>query len=338
MTYRVKSNEGVPQLTPSEKLEQIRSGKKLERRRSGIDVNQIILATKDGSKITKKETAEKYEETTVKRKKRNYIMYESKLGTEKNTQIIGIEKPIKKPPPRPARTPAPRVEERIIQKRKKKEYLDNYQYLEVKVIRKKNPRTSSVVIHKRLGDIWGGTYEETTSQKQIFVDGRNRPQLQQQKTTISTTGTVNNPRLRGNRSEVTNTKQPSATATNFHVRTNSTIINERTQRKDSTQKSGVVTNQIMSRRGGPNQTKTEVKKTINITRVRNQPDNQEGKKSSRRMPQSESAKVISITKTETKLERKQSNPELTPEVTPEVNPEVTPDNDKSSVRKRYQKK
>ena len=328
MTYRVKANEGVPQLTTSEKLEQIRSGKKLQRRKSGVDVNKIILATKDGSKITKKETAEKYEETTVKRKKRNYIMYESKLGTEKNTQIIGVEKPIKKPPPRPARTPAPRVEERIIQKRKKKEYLDNYQYHEIKVFRNKNQRTSSVVIHKRLGDIWGGTYEETTSQKQIFVDGRNRPQLQQQKTTISTTGRVNNPRLRGNRSEVTNTKQPSATATNFHVRTNSTIINERTPRNGSTQKSGVVTNQIMSRRGGPNQTKTEVKQTINITRVRNQPDNKEGEKSSRRMPQSESAKVISITKTETKLERKASNPEVTPDN----------DNDKASVRKKYQKK
>lgn len=329
MTYRVKSNEGVPQLTPSEKLEQIRSGKKLERRRSGIDVNQIILATKDGSKITKKETAEKYEETTVKRKKRNYIMYESKLGTEKNTQIIGVEKPIKKPPPRPARTPAPRVEERIIQKRKKLEYLDNYQYRETKVFRK-NPRTSSVVIHKRLGDIWGGTIEETTSQKQIFVDGKNRPQLQQTKTTISTTGTVNNPRLRANRSDVTNTKQPSSTATNFHARTNSTI----TSRNDSTQKSGIVTNQIMSRRGGPNQTKTEVKQTINITRVRNQPNNQEGEKSTRRMPQSESSKTITVTKTETKLERKASNPL----VTPDNDNDNDNNSDKASVRKRYQKK
>lgn len=330
MTYRVKANEGVPQLSTSEKLEQIRSGKKLQRRKSGVDINQIILATKDGSKITKQQTAEKYEETTVKRKKRNYIMYESKLGTEKNTQIIGVEKPIKKPPPRPARTPAPRVEERIIQTRKKLEYLDNYQYLETKVLRK-NPRTSSVVIHKRLGDIWGGTYEETTTQKQVFVDGKNRPQLQQQKTTISTTGTVNNPRLRANRSDVTNTKQPSATATNFHPRTNSTITNERVPRNGSTQKSGIVTNQIMSRRGGPNQTKTEVKQTINITRVRNQSSGQEGERSNRRVPQSESSKTITVTKTETKLERKASNPIVTPD---------TPDNDtdRSSVRKRYQKK
>ena len=326
MTYRVKANEGVPQLSTSEKLEQIRSGKKLQRRKSGVDVNKIILAGKDGSKITKKETAEKYEETTVKRKKRNYIMYESKLGTEKNTQIIGVEKPMKKPPPRPARTPAPRVEERIVQTKKRKEYLDNYQYHESIVLKNKNPRTSSVVIHKRLGDIWGGTYEETTTQKQMFVDGKTRPQWQQQKTTISTTGTVNTPRLRSNRSEMTNTKQPSATATNFYVRTNSTIANERAPRNGSTQKSGVVTNQIMSRRGGPNQTKTEVKQTLNITRVRNQPNNLEGQKSSRRMPQNESSKSITITKTETRLERKASNPV------------VTPDNDKASVRKRYQKK
>jgi len=329
MTYRVKANEGVPQLSTSEKLEQIRSGKKLQRRKSGVDVNQIILAAKDGSKITKKETAEKYEETTVKRKKRNYIMYESKLGTEKNTQIIGVEKPIKKPPPRPARTPAPRVEERIIQTRKKLEYLDNYQYHETKVLRNKNPRNSSVVIHKRLGDIWGGTFEETTTQKQVFVDGRNRPQLQQTKTTISTTGTVNNPRLRANRSDVTNTKQPSATATNFHPRTNSTITNERVPRNGSTQKSTVVTNQIMSRRDRPNQTKTEVKQTINMTTVRNQPNNQDGEKSSRRMPKTESSKTITTTRTETKLERKASNPIVTPD---------NNDNDKASVRKRYQKK
>lgn len=320
----VTTKKGDAELSTSKKLDQIRTGEKIKRSKGATESKNVISAGAGGAKYFTKETEEKYEETAVLRKKRNYVMYESKLGTEKNTQIIGVEKPIKKPPPRPARTPAPRVEERIIQKRKKLEYLDNYQYRETKVFRK-NPRTSSVVIHKRLGDIWGGTIEETTSQKQIFVDGKNRPQLQQTKTTISTTGTVNNPRLRANRSDVTNTKQPSSTATNFHVRTNSTI----TPRNDSTQKSGIVTNQIMSRRGGPNQTKTEVKQTINITRVRNQPNNQEGEKSTRRMPQSESSKTITVTKTETKLERKASNPIVTPD---------NNDNDKASVRKRYQKK
>ena len=153
--------------------------------------------------------------------------------------------------------------------------------------------------------------------------------MQQTKTTISTTGTVNNPRLRANRSDVTNTKQPSATATNFHPRTNSTITNERVPRNGSTQKSTVVTNQIMSRRGRPNQTKTEVKQTINMTTVRNQPNNQDGEKSSRRMPKTESSKTITTTRTETKLERKASNPIVTPD---------NNDNDKASVRKRYQKK
>ena len=117
MNYRIKANEGVPQLSTNEKLEQIRSGKKLQRRKSGVDVNKIIISGKDGSKITKRETAEKFEETTVKRKKRNYIMYESKLGTEKNTQITREQMKIQKP--RPVRTPAPRVEERIIQTKKK---------------------------------------------------------------------------------------------------------------------------------------------------------------------------------------------------------------------------
>ena len=49
-------------------------------------------------------------------------MYESKLGTQKereSTRIASakLRRPI-----------LPRVEERIVQKKKRKEYLDNYQY------------------------------------------------------------------------------------------------------------------------------------------------------------------------------------------------------------------
>ena len=52
-----------------------------------IELNEAL---KDGTKIISKLTQEKFEETAVLRKKRNYVMYESKLKTEKNTQIMKI--------------------------------------------------------------------------------------------------------------------------------------------------------------------------------------------------------------------------------------------------------
>ena len=58
---------------------------------------------KDGSKIIKNQTEEQFEESAVTRKKRNYVMYESKLTTEKNTQITELKKkkkPVRQPSPR----------------------------------------------------------------------------------------------------------------------------------------------------------------------------------------------------------------------------------------------
>ena len=332
MTQRVKPNEGVPQLSTSEKLEQIRSGKKLQRRKSGIDVNQIIIAGKDGSKITKKQIAEKFEETTVKRKKKNYIMYESKLGTEKNTQITREEKKIKKP--KPVREPAPRVEERIVQTKKKKEYLDNYQYHETKVLKKKNP---SIVEHKRLGEIIGGTYEETTYQKQTFQQGKSRPIYTEQKKLITTTGTAN-PRLRGNRSEMNNSKQPAATVTNFHKRTQSNLPDANNQRSNSKPRSGVVTNQIMSRRGGPSQTyqtQTEVKKTTTVSRTRDDAKTP-------RQQRSNSTKSITKTTTTTTTKVKRGNNDNSSKPEPKPHRSISSNNisdDKGdSIRKKYQRK
>ena len=178
-----RRNEGIPQLTSQEKLEQIRSGKKIQRRKSGLDVKDIVVSGKDGSTIKKKdsivrkkrkdaikkkEMAEKYEETTVRRKKKNYVMYESKLGTQKNTEITTIAAP-KPKKQKIIREPEPRVEEVIVLKKKKKEYLDNYQYHETKVLRKKN---ASVVEHKRLGDIIFGEKIETVYQRKVFGQGQ----------------------------------------------------------------------------------------------------------------------------------------------------------------------
>ena len=51
-------------------------------------------------------------------KKKNYVLYESKLGTEKEKYLRKIEE-APKPKPKPKPVPRPRVEEKIIQKKKK---------------------------------------------------------------------------------------------------------------------------------------------------------------------------------------------------------------------------
>ena len=100
------------------KLEQIRSGttKKTD---LGVKENKGVIHGKSG-KFVVVEKEKKFEEAGVKRKKRNYVMYESKLGTEKNRDLKKIEepKPAPKPKPKPKVEPKPRVEEKIIQKKK----------------------------------------------------------------------------------------------------------------------------------------------------------------------------------------------------------------------------
>jgi hypothetical protein len=148
------------------KLEQIRTGatKKTD---LGVKSNQNIVHGK-GGKYHVFETEKKFEETGVRRKKRNYVLYESKLGTQKEKNLKKIEepKPMPKPKPKPVPVARPRMEEKIITQKKRIEYLDNYQYHESKVIRRPDPNRVSIVEHKRLSDIIGGFYEEMTYQKQ----------------------------------------------------------------------------------------------------------------------------------------------------------------------------
>ena len=114
-------------------------------------------------------------------------MYESKLGTTKEKNLQRIEEPKPKAKPKPAPAPKPRQEEKIFQKKKRKEYLDNYQYHETKDIKDPNPNKVSIVTHQRLGDIIGGSYEETTYQKQTITDtGRGQKLFSQQSTKTST--------------------------------------------------------------------------------------------------------------------------------------------------------
>jgi len=198
---KVVKKAADPQMSHSSKLAQIQSGAK-SKRSTGGEKKNIVITGKDGSKIIQSQKEEKFEETAVLRKKKNYVMYEAKLGTETTTDITKIDAPRKKEKP-VLRAPEPRVEEKIVQTKKKKEYLDNYQYHETKNIKNPNPRFQVVVEHQRLGDIIGGTFEETSYQRQVFSQGSNRPQLTEKTTTTTKTGSAAGPTLRGNKSQVT---------------------------------------------------------------------------------------------------------------------------------------
>ena len=162
------------------KLAAIKEGKKLKSE-TGSTQNKKVTVTKSGDKIIAVEKEKKFEEAGVTRKKRNYVMYESKLGTEKETDLTQI-----KAPPKPKKVePKPRVEEKVIMKKKKIEYLDNYQYKETKEFRKADK--GSIVIHERLGGPVGGTYEETSYQKITTTTGAGAGAGGDKKTTTTTT-------------------------------------------------------------------------------------------------------------------------------------------------------
>ena len=167
------------------KLEAIKAGKKIKSE-TGASENKKVTVTKSGDKIIAVEKEKKFEEAGVTKKKRNYVMYESKLGTEKETDLTQI-----KAPPKPKKLePRPRVEEKVIMKHKKVEYLDNFQYKETKEFRK--IEKGSKVVHTRLSDPVGGSYEETSYQKITTTTGaggdRNSSALRGgQKTTTTTT-------------------------------------------------------------------------------------------------------------------------------------------------------
>ena len=271
---------GDAPLTTSSKLEQIRAGGKVKLSKGGSETKDIVLTSKDGGKTIKRETEEKFEESTVLRKKQNYVMYESKLGTEKTTEIEKIEAPKPKPkpkveppkpkPPKPVRQPEPHVQETIIIKKKRKEYLDNYQYHETKNIKNTNPRFFVIVEHKRLGGPVGGIYQETYMERKVFSEGSNRPQITEQNSKISTAEAQK--RLISNKSEanllrnrflVTN---PEASETTVNKRTTKTTTTTTTTKNEGPKvKSETITQQKkVTRRASGKQstevtTKTEIK-------------------------------------------------------------------------------
>ena len=173
------------------KLELIKQGKK-KVNVTDFKENKNMISNKDGSKFLAVEKERKFEEAGVTKKKRNFVMYESKTGTEKDVDLLKLQGAKKKAPPRP------KVEETIISKHKKKEYLDNFQYHETKELKKKKP---AVVVHNRVSNPITGTVEEYSYQKVLKTSnsaGKNRPGGQ--RTTTTTTTKTTKTDMRGNQS------------------------------------------------------------------------------------------------------------------------------------------
>lgn len=203
------------------KLEAIKQGKKLKSE-TGATQNKKVTVTKSGDKIIAVEKEKKIRRSRSNQKKRNYVMYESKLGTEKETDLTQI-----KAPPKPKKVePKPRVEEKVVMKKKRIEYLDNYQYKETKEFRKADK--GSVVIHERLGGPVGGVYEETSYQKI---------------TTSTGAGAGNGGALKGTKKTTTTTTKTETTGT----------ANARSQSKGA------------DNRGGANETSATATKTMTST-------------------------------------------------------------------------
>ena len=152
---RSRSKKVVPLATSSDKLALVRSGKK-KKTVTGFKENRNITFSNKEGKFVAVEKEKKFEEAGVAKKKQNYIMFETTLGTQKERDTHKIEGARNKG------QPGQRMEEVLVCKKKRKEYLDNYQYLESKDIRESQPAT---VIHERLGDIVGGVYEESSVER-----------------------------------------------------------------------------------------------------------------------------------------------------------------------------
>ena len=187
--------------TPETKLDFIRKGKK-KKTITGFKENKNVTFENKGGKFVVVEKEKKFEESAVTQRKNNFVKFESKLGTEKETdltKIAGIKK---------TREIQPRTEETIIQKRKKKEYLDNYQYHETVNIKHPKPNRISIVAHKRLGEIIGGTEEIATYERTVKTTmGDGRPaQIMRQKAT-SVKKTQNDPNKPGTSTITRTTKR-----------------------------------------------------------------------------------------------------------------------------------
>ena len=83
----MSSRRAVKSGVDPSKLEAIKQGKKIKSE-TGASENKKVTTTKSGDKIIAIEKEKKFEEAGVTKKKRNYVMYEAKLGTETKRKEI----------------------------------------------------------------------------------------------------------------------------------------------------------------------------------------------------------------------------------------------------------
>jgi hypothetical protein len=210
----MKRSTNLARVNPST-LAQIRSGS-TSKKQVGSSVSKKTTFSGKSGKFHITETSQKFEESGVAKKKNNYVMFTSKLGTEKQKEKLHQVR---------AAQPKPRKTETIIQTRKKKEYIDNYQYQESKDIRNTNPNRESIVRHRRLGEPVGGTYEQKTFTKRTTTSSGMGPSLYSSQTTRTTTTSGAVPSLYSSKTTRTttrtsgSTKPASATKTYSSTRT-----------------------------------------------------------------------------------------------------------------------
>jgi hypothetical protein len=210
----MKRSTNLARVNPST-LAQIRSGS-TSKKQLGSSVSKKTTFSGKSGKFHITETSQKFEESSVAKKKNNYVMFTSKLGTEKQKEKLHQVR---------AAQPKPRKTETIIQTRKKKEYIDNYQYQESKDIRNTNPNRESIVRHRRLGEPVGGTYEQKTFTKRTTTSSGMGPSLYSSQTTRTTTTSGAAPSLYSSKTTRTttrtsgSTKPASATKTYSSTRT-----------------------------------------------------------------------------------------------------------------------
>ena len=176
-------------------------------------------------------------------------MFESKLGTEKDVDITKIAGAKAQPKIQP------RTDERIVQKAKKIEYLDNYQYKETKDFGK-NPRPA-VVIHKRFGDIFGGSSEEYSYQKITTTTGGNVPSQLQSTTKTTTTKTT-----------TTKTMEEDKSASNLRARVEKPAGKAAGESSATATKTVTSTTKVGRRGGAGGATSTTTESTTKTTTTR----------------------------------------------------------------------
>lgn len=108
-----KQEEEVKDISNIDKVELIRSGKQMKKKQSGVETKEVIVHGKNYI-ITGIETRNSIDLSTVKKRIKNYVWYESKIGTEKNVDIVNIEKrkgrEIKTPKQLPQKKPTESIE------------------------------------------------------------------------------------------------------------------------------------------------------------------------------------------------------------------------------------